>query len=170
MSIEGLIVFMRRLTPPVMCLTSVFLHYVHLLVTRQIIQRPPQYNKDVIGEFSEFLSALAPRSDRLLILGDSSIHIRCKTQRLLDSFNSTQLVSGSTRKDHTLDLVFTSGFHVSDVEVLESGSDRSFVLCHILPLPGETPARTRCSKPHPTVKHRLNGGSKLTTAARKLHL
>lgn len=116
-----------------------------------VIYRPPKYNKDFIAEFSEFLSTLVPRCERLVILVDFNIHICCKTQPLVkeflcmvDAFNLTQLVSGPTHiKGHTLDLVLTSGFHVINLEVVESGiSDYSFVLFESLqqhPIPPPPP-------------------------------
>ncbi len=82
-----------------------------------LIYRPPRYNKDFIDEFSEFLSVTNPTCNNFLMLGDFNIHVCCPSKplasefvQMIDSFNFTQFVSGSThRAGHTLDLALSLG-------------------------------------------------------------
>ncbi len=54
---------------------------------------------------NEFLSVTVPTCDNFLILGDFNIHVCCPSKplaseflQLIDSFNFTQFVSGSTHR------------------------------------------------------------------------
>jgi len=51
-----------------------------------LIYRPPTCNKDFIQQFSDFLSDLVTRADRLLILGDFNIHLCCSSKMLVKEF------------------------------------------------------------------------------------
>ncbi len=73
----------------------------------------------------QFLSITVPTCDNFLILGDFNIHVCCPSKplaseilQLIESFNFTQFVSGSThRAGHTLDLVLSLGLSVTNVVV-----------------------------------------------------
>ncbi len=78
-----------------------------------------------------------PTCDNFLIHGDFNIHVCCPSKplaseflQLIESFNFTQFVSGSThRAGHTLDLVLSLGLSVTNVVVNDACfSDRLFVL------------------------------------------
>lgn len=101
-----------------------------------LIYRPPNYNKDFIGEFSEFLSSMITCCDSLIILGDFNIHICCPEKPLvqdflllLDSFNLMQSVDGATHKQgHTLDLVLSRGVPVGELTIENMGLSDHFVI------------------------------------------
>lgn len=87
--------------------------------------------------FFFFLSHVVPSADNLFIVGDFNIYLCCRSRplsrdfvQLLESFNLTEYVSGPTHKlGHTLDLVLSSGFSVSNITVSEAGlSDHWMVL------------------------------------------
>ncbi len=114
-------------------------------VTRPVIfalvYRPPKYNKDFIGEFSEFLSSMITRCDSLVILGDFNIHLCCPDRPLvqdflsvLDVFNLTHSVVGSTHvQGHTLDLVLSWGIPVCELAVENIGlSDHYFITFNLI--------------------------------------
>lgn len=94
-----------------------------------LVYRPPKFNKDFIQQFSDFLSGLVSRGDRLLIIGDFNIHVCCPSKPLVNDFlllteslNLVQYVTDPTHnKGHTLDLVFSYGFSVFNLEILDSG-------------------------------------------------
>ncbi len=84
----------------------------------------------------QFLSITVPTCDNSLILGDFNIHVCCPSKplsseflQLIESFNFTQFVSGSThRAGHTLDLVLSLGLSVTNVVVNDACfSDHLFV-------------------------------------------
>ncbi|XP_026055013.1 uncharacterized protein LOC113108674 [Carassius auratus] len=94
-----------------------------------LVYRPPKWNKDFIQQFSDFLSGLMSRCDKLLVLGDFNVHLCCPSMplvneflSLIETFNLTQHVFGSTHmKGHTLDLVLSFGISVSNLEVSDVG-------------------------------------------------
>ncbi|XP_058653551.1 uncharacterized protein LOC131553157 [Onychostoma macrolepis] len=93
-----------------------------------LVYRPLKYNKDFIQEFSDFLASLVSRSDSLLIVGDFNIHVCCHSKPLvkefsclMDSLNFIQSVTGPThQKGHTLDLVFSRGFPVNNLDLCDA--------------------------------------------------
>ncbi len=88
-----------------------------------IVYRPPSQSKAFLSEFSELLTVVMPRYDRLLILGDFNIHVCCPTNslatdflHLIDSFNLVQSVTFPTHvKKHILVLVLSSGLSLSNL-------------------------------------------------------
>lgn len=90
-----------------------------------LIYRPPKYNKHFIRDFTELLSEIMPKYDRILIVGDMNIHVcctcTCKAKdflKLIDSFNLTQFVSGPTQiHGHTLDLVLSCSLPILNIEI-----------------------------------------------------
>lgn len=68
---------------------------------------------------------VVPNADRILILGDFNIHVCCPSKPMvkeflqtIDTFNFTQSVLGPTHKQgHTLDLILSYGFSVSNVVI-----------------------------------------------------
>lgn len=90
-----------------------------------LIYRPPKYNKHFIRDFTELLSEIMPKYDRILIVGDMNIHVCCPTNllakdflKLIDSFNLTQFVSGPTQNHgHTLDLVLSCSLPILNIEI-----------------------------------------------------
>ena len=88
-----------------------------------VVYRPPKYNRDFLTEFSVFLADLMPKYDRVLIVGDFNIHVRCPENPLardflniIDSFNLVQSVLGPTHeRGHTLDLVLSHGLPVFNI-------------------------------------------------------
>lgn len=76
--------FERKHSSPVLC---------------TVICRPPNYNKNFISDFSDFLSGIMPKYDKVLSVGDFNIHICCPNKplvsdflNLIDSFNFVQFV------------------------------------------------------------------------------
>ena len=90
-----------------------------------VVYRPPKCNKDFINDFSDFLSGIMVKYDRVLISGDFNVHVCCESKplvrdflNLLDSFGLVQSVAGPTHeKGHTLDLVLSFGLSVSVDEI-----------------------------------------------------
>lgn len=37
-----------------------------------VIHRPPEYNKDSVNNFSDFLAVIMPHYDRVVVVGDSN--------------------------------------------------------------------------------------------------
>ena len=81
-----------------------------------VLYRPPGANISAFcDEFANYLEYLSISPGYLLLVGDFNIHVDCfeddnavKFLNLLDSFNMTQHVNGTTHNnDHTLDLVIT---------------------------------------------------------------
>ena len=93
-----------------------------------VIYWPPNYNKDFLTDFSEFLADIMPKYDWALIVGDCNIHVCCPENPLardflniIDSFNLVQSVLGPTHEhDHTLDLVISYGLPVLNLEVCDA--------------------------------------------------
>ncbi|KAL6455414.1 hypothetical protein MHYP_G00361580 [Metynnis hypsauchen] len=107
-----------------------------------VVYRPPRYNKDFIGDFADFLAAIMPNYDRVLIVGDFNIHVCCPLKplardflHLIDSFNFVQSVSAPTQEHgHTLDLVLTHGFTVSNLEVCDAAFSDHMPIVFDMPL------------------------------------
>ena len=54
---------------------------VHLPILCALVDRPPKTTGSLsINEFTDLLSSMASRSDKLLIVGDFNIHICCPTK------------------------------------------------------------------------------------------
>lgn len=95
----------------------------HSPILCALVHRPPKDNIGFLEEFSDLLSSVASRSEKLLILGDFNIHVCCPTKllvneflNLIDSFNLTQLVSGSTHlRGHPLELFLSLGLCTANV-------------------------------------------------------
>jgi len=51
-----------------------------------LISRPPKYNKHFIRDFTDLLSEIMPKYDRILILGDMNIHVCCPMNLLAKDF------------------------------------------------------------------------------------
>ncbi len=87
------------------------------------VYRPAGHHTDFIKEFADFLSELVLAADKVLIVGDFSIHVNNDKYSLgsvfTDILNSTgvkQHVSGPTHcQNHTLDLIQSHGIDVSGV-------------------------------------------------------
>ena len=80
-----------------------------------IVYRAPGPYSEFLSEFSEFLSALLFKTDKVIIVGDFNIHVYVENDSLgtaflsqLDSFGFSQCVHEPTHTfNHTLDLVLT---------------------------------------------------------------
>lgn len=101
-----------------------------------LVYRSPKATGCFIHDFSDLLSALAIQSDKMLILGDFNIHVCCPAKpmvneflALLDSFNLTQSICGSTHiKGHTLDLVLSSGISVDKLDITNVAISDHFLI------------------------------------------
>ena len=51
-----------------------------------VIYRPPKYNKDFLSDFTDLLSGLMPKYDRVLIVRDFIIHVCCHTMPVVKDF------------------------------------------------------------------------------------
>lgn len=114
-----------------------------------------------IQEFSEFLTTIVPRFEKILILGDFNLHICCPKEpmvkeflHVIDSFNLSQSVSKPTHKfGHTLDLVLSLGISITNIDIEEGYlSDHNPVVFNIqIPSPflnSKPPdRRARCLNP-----------------------
>ncbi len=102
------------------------------------IYRPLHINNAFLNELSDLLGELIPRFDYILVLGDFNIHLRCPTKplvtelkNLIDTFDFVQWVQEATHAHgHTLDLILSHGFQISDIEIRETCfSEHRLVLC-----------------------------------------
>ena len=108
-----------------------------------VIYRPPNYNKDFIEEFSEFLAGVLIKYNKLLMVGDLNVHVCCMSKPLakdflevLDSFNLIQHVTEPTHElGHTLDLVISLGLTISNIQVRPPIGSDHFPLFFDLLLP-----------------------------------
>ena len=122
------------------------------------VYRPPGPYSEFLCEFSEFLSSLVLKTDKVIIVGDFNIHVDVENDSLsaafislLDSIGFSQKVSKPThRQNHTLDLVLAYGIEVENLVVFPQNpvlSDHSLVTFDLL-LQGYTPLDkyvfTRC--------------------------
>ncbi|KAF7649941.1 hypothetical protein LDENG_00133700, partial [Lucifuga dentata] len=104
-----------------------------------VVYRPPKPSTSFLSEFSDFMSSVVLKYDKILLTGDFNIHVdhfTAVSQEFLtmcDSFNLVQHVSSPTREaGHTLDLVFTAGLSVNSLSLKEEFiSDHKIVLCDI---------------------------------------
>ncbi|MDF4326838.1 hypothetical protein P3395_25840, partial [Vibrio parahaemolyticus] len=96
-----------------------------------IVYRAPGPYSEFLSEFSEFLSSLVLKSDKVIIVGDFNIHVDVDNDSLatafislLDSIGFSQGVHEPTHCfNHTLDLVLTYGIDNSlSTESLAIGS------------------------------------------------
>ncbi len=93
------------------------------------VYRPPKTNTDFLSEFSDILSFLCLKFERILLLGDFNIHIYIKDSTitkyvlsLWECFELNQLVDCPTHnKGHTLDLVISNGSFVSQLSTSDLG-------------------------------------------------
>lgn len=101
-----------------------------------LIYRPPKPNPHFVHEFSELLSFMFSRCERLLILGDFNVHICCPQRpmvkeflALINSFNLIQSSYGPTHnKGHCLDLVLSSGLSISTQEIYDPGVSDHYLI------------------------------------------
>ncbi len=113
-------------------------------ITIALIYRPPHHNKDFLSELAALMGDLVTRHEKVLLLGDFNIHVCCSSKpysaeflNLIESFDFTQWVSSPTHNHgHTLDLILTHGFSISNIEISSASfSDHRPVFCTI-PLMG----------------------------------
>ncbi|MDF4405412.1 hypothetical protein P3471_22925, partial [Vibrio parahaemolyticus] len=90
-----------------------------------IVYRAPGPYSEFVSEFSEFLSSLVLKSDKVIIVGDFNIHVDVDNDSLatvfislLDSIGFSQGVHEPTHCfNHTLDLVLTYGIEIDNLTV-----------------------------------------------------
>uniref|UniRef100_A0A8D0CS33 Reverse transcriptase domain-containing protein n=3 Tax=Sander lucioperca TaxID=283035 RepID=A0A8D0CS33_SANLU len=90
-----------------------------------VVYRAPGPYSEFLSEFSEFLSCVVLKSDKVLIVGDFNIHVDVDSNSLSTAFNSlldsigfSQSVHEATHCfNHTLDLVLAYGIKIEDVIV-----------------------------------------------------
>ncbi|XP_051234748.1 uncharacterized protein LOC127351330 [Dicentrarchus labrax] len=90
-----------------------------------IVYRAPGPYSDFISEFSEFLSSLVLKSDKVIIVGDFNIHVDVNNDSLsnafislIDSIGFCQNVNKPTHCfNHTLDLVLSCGIDIEHLIV-----------------------------------------------------
>uniref|UniRef100_A0A8P4G3Q0 Reverse transcriptase domain-containing protein n=1 Tax=Dicentrarchus labrax TaxID=13489 RepID=A0A8P4G3Q0_DICLA len=90
-----------------------------------IVYRAPGPYSDFISEFSEFLSSLVLKSDKVIIVGDFNIHVDVDNDSLsnafislIDSIGFCQSVNKPTHCfNHTLDLVLSYGIDIEHLIV-----------------------------------------------------
>ena len=112
-----------------------------------VIYRPPKGPPLFLDEFSELLSIITPKYDRIAILGDFNIHVCCPSHPLvkdfitiMESFNLVQSVCQPTHnKGHILDLILSSGVSPSILEFIsfpKTVTDHKAIIFNLLlPLP-----------------------------------
>lgn len=82
----------------------------------------------IANDFSDFMSVIMPKYDRVLIVGDFNVNVCCPNKpmakdflNLIDFFNFVQSVFGPTREcGHTLDLVLSYGLPVHNLEICDT--------------------------------------------------
>ena len=87
--------------------------------------RAPAPYSTFLTEFSEFLSDLVLKTDKIIIVGDFNIHVDVENDSLsaaftslLDSTGFNQNVDKPTHYlNHTLDLVLTYGVEIDNLEI-----------------------------------------------------
>ena len=90
-----------------------------------IVYHAPGLYSDFISEFSEFLSSLVLKSDKVIIVGDFNIHVNVTNDSLSSAFTSLidsicfcQSVNKPTHFfNHTLDLVLSYGMDIEHLIV-----------------------------------------------------
>ena len=123
-----------------------------------ILYRPPGPYSEFISEFSEFISSLVLKTDKVIIVGDFNIHVDVDNDclsaafiSLLDSIGFCQRVQKPTHSfGHTLDLVLTYGVDIEHLKVFPRNprlSDHNLITFEFI-LPECTPLLksfyTRC--------------------------
>lgn len=84
-----------------------------------------------LNEIADFVGGVVTQFGKIILLGDFNIHICCPSKTLSRYFGKLlDSVPGPTHNHgHTLDLVFTLGFSISDIEICDTGfSDQKSVL------------------------------------------
>lgn len=119
------------------------------------IYRPPGPYVKFLKEFSDFISDLLVKTDKMLIVGDFNIHIDDANDTLglafmdlIHSLGIKQNVVGPThRLKHTLDLILSYGIEVIDVDIIPQSDDITdhYLLLYKLCLP-------EISKPAPILR------------------
>ena len=95
-----------------------------------ILYRPPGPYSEFISEFSEFISSLVLKTDKVIIVGDFNIDVDVDNDclsaafiSLLDSVGFCQRVQKPTHSfGHTLDLVLTYGVDIEHLKVFPQNS------------------------------------------------
>ncbi len=108
-----------------------------------VVYRPPQFNKDFIKDFTDFVAGVKVNCDRFLIVGDFNIHVCCESRplvkdflNLIDSFNFTQSVCDAThKKGHTLDLILSFGLQINVGEISDTHISDHFAVLFNVTLP-----------------------------------
>lgn len=119
----GLAVIFAKQFSCTMCSLGNFTSFEYLAMlmgTRQhilalLIYRPPRYNPIFLTEFSEFLSSILIKYDKIVLLGDLNFHINnvldSKAVEFLDLLSGLGFIQHVTGPTHihgnTLDLIFT---------------------------------------------------------------
>lgn len=63
---------------------------------RVVIYRPPEFDKDFMHEFYDFIEGIMLNYDHVLIYGDFNVHLCCETKPMAKDFlnliNSSNLI------------------------------------------------------------------------------
>ncbi len=100
------------------------------LLTIVTLYRPPGPYTEFLTEFSDFLSSLVIKTEKIIILRDFNIHMDAQTNSLTTAFQSLidhigfhQNVNSPTHKDnHTIDLVLTYGVQIEQLAIIPQHS------------------------------------------------
>ncbi|XP_074501484.1 uncharacterized protein LOC141773537, partial [Sebastes fasciatus] len=123
-----------------------------------IVYRAPGPYSEFLSEFSEFLSSLVLKTDKVIIVGDFNIHVDVDNDSLstafislLDSIGFSQNVHKPTHRfNHTLDLVMSYGVEIEHLIVFPQNSllsDHYLITFEFLLLdytPSDKSVYTRC--------------------------
>lgn len=141
-----------------MALSPPFESLIFILKNKLLIYRPPKLISGFIQEFSDLLSVIILKYDRVVILGDFNIYVCCPSSSsfafdfisLFDTLSLIQHVKQlSHDKRHTLDLVISHGFCVDDSNLMDFAIfDHNAMLFQVLLLsPDHKPATQILSHP-----------------------